>query len=173
MEIYLIRHTTPDIEKSVCYGQSDISIASTFEYEASIVQEKLKNISFDVVYSSPLSRCIELAKMITSNFYTDNRLKELNFGDWELKSWCDIPLTESQYWMDDFVNASTPNGESYLELQERVIDFYKELIIKPYQTVIIVSHAGVIRALLSFLRGIDLKDSFEIRVDYGEIFINE
>ena len=171
MEIYLIRHTTPDINKSICYGQSDILLANTFLEEASIIQEKFKHISFDAVFSSPLYRCVELAKLLKPNFYLDNRLKELDFGDWELKKWDDIPLSESRYWMNDFVNEAPPNGESYVALQQRVLDFYNELVDKPFGRVVIITHAGVIRALLSYLRGIALVNSFDlIKVGYGEVF---
>jgi len=171
MEIYLIRHTTPAIEKGVCYGQSDIALKNTFLQEASLVLGNLpKNIT--KVYSSPLKRCTHLAKLIDDNYSTDARLMEINFGLWELKKWDDIPWEESKLWMEDFVNVSVPNGESYIALQERVIDFYKE-IIKNHESskvIAIVTHAGVIRALLSYLRNIDLKDSFEIKVIYGQVF---
>lgn len=84
MEIYLIRHTTPDIEKGICYGQSDIPLKDTFPSE---VKNILKSIPkhFDKVYSSPLQRCTQLANYIDQNNTIDNRLMELNFGSWELK----------------------------------------------------------------------------------------
>ena len=169
MEIYLIRHTTPDIQKGICYGQSDINLVSNYDNEIHAVKEKIKGVCFDVVYSSPLKRCTSLAKSIHETFYKDNRLKELNFGDWELMPWDSIPRAESLSWMEDFVNVSTPHGESYVELQNRVVDFFKDVQNSSYDTIGIVTHAGVIRALLSYVRNIALKDSFSIEVNYGDV----
>lgn len=170
MEVYLIRHTAVAIPKGVCYGQSDIDLADSFTDEFKVIQSKLKDISFDAVYSSSLSRCKLLASKIASDFQVDDRLMELNFGDWELQSWDEIPSSQSDAWMEDFVNVKTPNGESYIELQKRVLDFYDELLLKPHKSVALVTHGGVIRALFSFLRKIPLNKSFDVKVHYGDIW---
>ena len=60
MEIYLIRHTAPDIEKGICYGQTDLELAHTFSVEAREVLKQLPN-QFDAVYTSPLKRYKQLA----------------------------------------------------------------------------------------------------------------
>ena len=169
MEIYLIRHTTPAIEKGICYGQADIPLVATFQEEFDAIQKQLPQ-KIETVYSRPLQRCVHLAKEINPVIHTDDRLKELDFGDWELQAWDDIPRAESNDWMEDFVNVAPPNGESYVELQQRVLSFYQELVAKPHKSVVIVTHAGVIRALLSYLRNIQLKDSFSIQVTYGTVF---
>ena len=93
MEIYLIRHTTPEIEKGVCYGDSDIPLKDTFFLESEKVLNAIP-LNFDEVYSSPLQRCKQLAHVISEDITIDNRLKELNFGSWELKKWSDIPHDE-------------------------------------------------------------------------------
>lgn len=160
----------PDIPKGICYGQSDIPLAASFQEEYKVIQQELSENRIEAVYSSPLQRCVRLAKEISSEIITDNRLKELDFGDWELKAWDDIPEEESNDWMQDFVNVAPPNGESYIQLQKRMIAFYQELMLKPHKSVAIVTHAGAIRALLSYLRNIDLKDSFSIKVTYGMVF---
>ena len=90
MEIYLVRHTTPNIEKGICYGQTDLDIAETFEDEAEKVITNLNNLKGAKVYSSPLIRCKKLAKKINTQVTEDERLKEINFGDWELIKWDDI-----------------------------------------------------------------------------------
>ena len=169
MEIYLIRHTTPDIEKGICYGQTDLELAKTFDTEA---QRVLKEVPYnlDVVYSSPLKRCTALANKISSEVRLEDRLKELNFGDWEMKKWDNIPLQEIQPWYDDFVNTPTLNGESYQALQHRVLEFYTELRQKNHDRVVIVSHSGVIRSLLAHLKSIELINSFkDLKIAYGEV----
>lgn len=169
MELYLVRHTTPSIEKGICYGQSDLGITNTFEQEVEKIHQQIKLHKNVKIYSSPLYRCKILAETFGKPVIIDSRLQELNFGDWEMKPWDKIPKTESDPWMKDFVNIQVPNGESYIQLQQRVLDFFTTL--NPIeQQVIIVSHAGPIRAYLAYRRKIDLKDSFAIKINYGDVF---
>ncbi|UMB61119.1 alpha-ribazole phosphatase family protein [Lutibacter sp. A80] len=170
MEIYLIRHTTPKIEKGICYGQADLNVADSFEEELKII---LKSITFDentVVYSSPLKRCIKLASKFSNNVLTDKRLMELNFGDWELLKWDDLPKEASNIWMNNFVTVSTPNGEAYIDLAKRANELFTEISSLSAKKIIIVTHAGVIRSILSKIKNIHLKDSFDIKVEYGQLF---
>ena len=168
MEIYLIRHTTPDIEKGICYGQSDIDLKDNFEQE---IKDTLHQIpsQFDLVYSSPLKRCLKLAKRIQKDILIDDRLIELNFGDWELKKWDDIPNHEIEPWYEDWVNTPPKNGESYFQMHERTQRFIKELPKK--ERIAIVTHSGTIRRIIAHFKNIDLKDSFDKieSVPYGGI----
>ena len=61
MEITLIRHTSVDVPKGICYGQTDVPLKDSFEQEAALTAEQLKDQRFDKVYTSPLSRCARLA----------------------------------------------------------------------------------------------------------------
>ncbi|WP_152286456.1 alpha-ribazole phosphatase [Flavicella marina] len=169
MEIYLVRHTTPDIEKGICYGQSDLDLADTFEEESKEILEKIPFDQNTKIISSPLKRCTELAKKFNSNYTTDERLLELDFGDWELKNWNAIPKDEITPWMEDFVNVKVPNGESYIDLANRVDTFYKEIIKLKTSCIVVVCHGGVIRSLLAKLTNIELKDSFGIKINYCQV----
>ncbi len=169
MEIYLVRHTTPNIEKGICYGQSDIGITDSFQSEVKEIHQQIPIEQISTVYSSPLQRCKLLAKTFNKDIIFDNRLKELNFGDWELQTWDSIHSKALDPWMNDFVNIQVPNGESYILLQQRILDFYTSLDHSSEEKIIIVTHAGPIRALLSHIRQIDLKDSFDIKIGYGEV----
>lgn len=169
MEIYLIRHTTPEIEKGVCYGQTDLDVATTFQAEAEKVLLQLPPTNTFTLYSSPLQRCTKLAKEISSHFTTDTRLMELNFGNWENLTWNAITKDELNPWMQDFVNVQVPNGESYIDLSNRVHSFFDDLSLTPHKKVVIVTHAGPIRAFLSTIEKIALKDSFSIKVNYGDV----
>ena len=104
MKIYLIRHTTPDISKEICYGQSDIELAETFGKEAEVIFKKLPK-TLDRIYTSPLKRCLQLASLIShKEIEKVPQLQEMNFGDWELKPWNNIPKAELNPWMENFVN---------------------------------------------------------------------
>ncbi|WP_299778817.1 alpha-ribazole phosphatase [uncultured Formosa sp.] len=168
MEIYLIRHTTPEIEKGICYGDSDIPLKDSFALEAETVLSALPTY-LEKVYSSPLQRCTQLAHVISEDITTDTRLKELYFGSWELKKWSDIPFDEIQPWYNDWVNTPTHNGESYQDLQHRATAFIEDLP-QHYNCIAIVTHSGVIRSLWAYFNAIDLKDSFnDLVIAYGAV----
>jgi len=169
MEIYLVRHTTPNIEKGICYGQSDIGITATFSTEVTEIKKQIPTDQISAVYCSPLQRCKILAKTFDIPIIYDKRLKEIDFGDWELKGWDDIPSSQLDPWMKDFVYTQIPNGESYIQLQQRVLECYNSLDHTSEERIVIVTHAGPMRALLSYIRNIELKDSFAIKISYGEV----
>ncbi|MCV9385757.1 alpha-ribazole phosphatase [Reichenbachiella ulvae] len=168
MEIYLVRHTTPDVPKGTCYGQSDLPLAMGYQKDLAQTQSLLPE-KLGAVYSSPLLRCKTLAWELEGEINFDARLKELNFGDWELKKWEDIPKEQLNPWMESYVELAPPKGESYLQLAERVKAFWNELLEKELDTVAIISHGGVIRALLSIILDLDLKNSFKLQIDYGSV----
>lgn len=173
MEIYLVRHTETVCEKGICYGQSDVDLAEPFDtvFEGIISQLPPEAI----IFSSPLKRCVLLAEYIqnqikTISYQEDERLKEMNFGDWELKNWNDINPEELNPWMEDFVNIQVSNGESFVELHKRVGDFLSNALPKKTtKPIIIVTHAGVIRSLLCHQSSLPLKDAFQNKVNFGEV----
>ncbi len=162
MAIYLIRHTTPNIEKGICYGQSDLDITDSFIDEVSMIKPHLPENILNV-YSSPLQRCRKLAETLfpdhTVSLYDD--LMELNCGTWELQKWNDIPKTEIQPWMDDYVNVQVPMGESYVQLHERVIRRF-EWVAQQTLPAVMVAHGGVLRSILSHITHTPLKESFDV-----------
>lgn len=173
MEIYLVRHTETICEKGICYGQSDVGIAEPFDLVFENILSQLPDEA--VIFSSPLKRCSLLAKHIQSKIKTisyqeNDHLKEMNFGDWEMKNWNDILPEQLNPWMEDFVNIPAVNGESFTELHQRVGEFLSDLISRKInKPIIIVSHAGVIRSVLCHQTSLPLKDAFQNKVDFGEV----
>lgn len=169
MQLHLIRHTRV-LAEGLCYGRHNPPLAPSFAEEAEAVKAKLAGAAPMVVYSSPAPRCRALVEHLGWQTQYDPRLLELDFGDWEGRAWHDIPRAESEAWTADFVRRTPPNGESYAALQVRVVEFLRELQQQGTEQAAIVSHAGVIRAALAWLRNIPLEHSFQrISVDYGEV----
>ena len=172
MEIFLIRHTSVEVQKGICYGKSDVALSQTATKEIAHTIQRLST-HCDVVkanvWSSPAKRCVQLTQHITDNFQTEERLWEMNFGDWELQAWADIKREESDPWMADFVNINTPNGESFQDLSNRANAFLDEIIVQDFEQVILVNHSATIRAILCRALNLDLKNAFRMEVDYGSI----
>jgi alpha-ribazole phosphatase len=171
MQLYLIRHTTPAVPPGVCYGQADVDVAASFYDEVQTVRAKLTGINPVASYSSPLARASRLAASLELvQTRHDARLMELSFGDWELRSWDDIPRDHLDRWGNDYANNPPPRGETFTELQIRATEFLRELMIRHRgQDVIAVTHAGVIRALLAEVLNLPLTEVFRFHLDYGSV----
>jgi alpha-ribazole phosphatase len=172
MEIYLIRHTAPDILPGLCYGHLDVGLKSSFMEEASIVKSVVGSLSFEKVYSSDLSRCKQLTNFLFEtheNIEYTSAIREIFCGDWEGQLWDDIPADELNHWMENFVNVPTKNGESYLDLAKRILEFWQHTLAQK-QTAAWVVHGGVIRTILAHITNTDLQDSFKtFNAHYGAV----
>ena len=174
MKMYLVRHTKPDIPTGICYGQSNLDVCESFEEERQRVERKLGQLPIGKIYSSPLLRCVRLAESFAGRYghiRYDNRLKEMNFGDWEMKSWEKIMKLEvAGKWFKDFYNLAVPGGESFADLVERVREFYLEIASDPdQQDCLIICHGGVIRAMNIIINGTDPMKAFEDKIDFGQV----
>lgn len=164
-----MRHTTPKIDKGICYGQADIALdQDLFEAELAQIRQQLLP-GFEKVYASPLSRCKQLAQQLSKEVQLDKRLMELNFGQWENKSWNEINEAALTDWMTDFVHVKAGKGESYLDLHNRTQSFIEELLATTRQQVVIVTHAGNIRSFISHVLDLPLENSFRIQLPYGSV----
>lgn len=173
MEIYLIRHTKVAVEQGICYGQKDVNLAESYPEELEAVKEKLKGIEFDQIFTSPLNRAKKLATDIFGDkVQEEKRLMELNFGDWEGKVWDEIKDPLFPAWMNDFVNKKCSNGESFVMLRDRVLEFWNEVKAKDCERIAIFSHGGVMRTINAIDKNIKLEDSFnEPTPAFGEVVI--
>ena len=93
MEIHIIRHIEPAIEKGICYGQTDVLLHDGYEKTHKQIAKNI-DTDFSQIYSSPLLRCKLLAQEISKDIIYDVRLMEVNFGDWEMKKWDEINKQE-------------------------------------------------------------------------------
>lgn len=171
MRLTLIRHTSLQIAPGVCYGQTDVDVAATFMQEVAQTQAKLSDLSFDAVFSSPLQRCMKLAhQLVPHTAAHDERLKELHFGDWEMQAWDDIPRDVFDHWAQNYAELAPPNGETFSQLQQRGIAFIEDLLQRhPQGHVLVVTHGGMIRAMLAHVLNMQLKGLFRFNVDYGSV----
>ncbi|WP_430935119.1 alpha-ribazole phosphatase [Saccharicrinis sp. 156] len=171
-EVYLIRHTTPKVKPGVCYGISDVDVVESFNEEVDDIKHLLNGFSPELVAASPLIRCQKLAVSLFSDLdiNTDNRLMEMNFGDWEMKPWADIDRSTMKTWSADFVNIPTPNGECFNDLYQRASGFMDELIRKSDSPkVALVTHSGIMRCLCSRYLHIPLSKVFRLKLNYGAV----
>jgi alpha-ribazole phosphatase len=172
MEIYLIRHTKPDISPGICYGKTDLLPVATFKSESALIKEEISDITFDFVYSSPLKRCSMLADELFESYIISDLLTEMNFGRWEGLSWDAIfQDPEGKKWFDNYMTYSCPEGESFQDLCDRVKCFTEQLKNKQFSKIALVTHAGVIRAFRIIFEKRNPESLFSEKLNYGDIVI--
>jgi len=174
MNLYLVRHTRVNVPAGICYGETDVDVRDSFQEDAGEVISKLDGIHFTHCFSSPLTRCRILANTIIKNSLIiryDDRLKELNFGQWEGKQWSELCQTpQGRLWYNDYINTVCPGGESYADLLERIRSFLDDLKKLPGNSeVLIVSHGGPIRSILVCLENIDPTKIFDVSINHGGV----
>lgn len=175
MKIYLLRHTSLKINQDTFYGQSDVEVSENFLEEVSIIKKKLSDQGIIesklIIFSSPLTRCKKLSKKLFKKFTIDERLKELNFGDWEMKNIKEIPNNQIKSWEKDIINFQIPNGESNFDFYKRVKSFCDDLE-NIDSDIFIVAHAGSINCIISYLANIPfeklVKENWK-KIKYGSL----
>ncbi|MDQ3232867.1 MAG: histidine phosphatase family protein [Pseudobdellovibrionaceae bacterium] len=165
-----LRHTPVAVSPGLCYGQIDVPLADTYGDDLRSVQEILPGRSYARVISSPLQRCYRLATDLqVGAVEKDPRLMELSFGHWEGQLWDDIPRVISEYWTEDVVRRSPPAGESFLQIIARVQALLQDPDLwSAGENLLLVTHAGVIRALHHILTGEDYDSCLRLPVRFGE-----
>jgi alpha-ribazole phosphatase len=174
--IVALRHTPVNSPQGICYGHSDVPLAASFPEDSKRVGEDLKSFHWDYVFSSPSARCAKLAEALCpSNIkvQTDQRLMELNFGQWELQHWDEIyQQPQAKLFFRDYVNHPCPGGESYAMLIDRVQSFLDSLKSLPvHSQTLVVTHGGPIRAMHVIMKNMDAARAFDIKVGYGQWFV--
>lgn len=154
MELTLLRHAQSEYnKKGLLQGRIDCNLS---EEGIEQTKERAKNFdssSYDICFSSPLKRTLQTAKILVPDLeiICDDRLIERSLGDWE-----DTPTSDEKVFLLN-MDSTPPNGESSVEITERIeefIDFLKENYAD--KRVLIISHAGIVYALQKAL-GLEVK----------------
>jgi probable phosphoglycerate mutase len=135
-------------------------------HQVSPLRPALDDLEFDSTWASDLSRAIESAEIAVGGATPDRRLRELDFGELEGRTWdeCSPAQQEELIGFDGFV---APGGESVAQLESRVRDFIGDL---RHGEHLIFTHGGVIRLLGRLAgRNIVAKPGQMTVVDWGDV----
>jgi len=162
-------------------GQSDTPLTDKGRAQARSLSERLKDEKIDVVYASDLGRTIETAEIIAKphglKVLKAPMMRELNFGLWEGMTYEEIMQKfpqEYRAWLDDPYNRRPPEGETIGELCGRVSKFLREAAtLHPDARIIVVSHAGPIRAVLSVLLNLRREFFWKFKISNTSLTIIE
>lgn len=173
-KIYLLRHAKPEFWNEKIYiGQSDIDIVDIGIDNCKDVANKFDNLKIEKIYCSSLRRTIRTARIINDVCKTKieivPELNEIHLGEWELKSRKEIMEKYPEEYKkrgEDIENYHTPGGESFFEFEKRINKAFQFIINDSTEDILIVSHAGVNRVLLTNILNMPMKNMFSIKQDY-------
>jgi alpha-ribazole phosphatase len=187
MRLALIRHGAASDTAGRCIGHTDAAISPA----GLAAVQRLASAWFAVgrrailapparIIASDLARARasagELAAVSQLSVEVEPRLREIHFGRWDGLSWQQIEHDDGvrlAIWMDEWVGGHPPGGESFSDLQRRVECWYEELCrapgVREDETIAVVTHAGVVRALLCNLLGWHPAQAFETRIDPASV----
>jgi len=173
MEIYLIRHTSVDVPKGFCYGATDVALTDSFTTEAETVRERLQGVTFDAVFTSPLSRAVRLAAYCGyGDALVDDRVTELDFGEWEMKSFDELYKDDARFrlWCDgDYVNIPSPGGESFADQMKRFKLFVDEKKRQGFSRIAVFTHGGILACGLIMTGQAEAKKALSVVPPYGSV----
>lgn len=165
--VFLVRHPRPDIATGVCYGKLDLPLADPALHTVEALRCSLPQGA--VVWSSPLRRCLELARAIHREPSVHPDLREIDFGDWEGRGWDSIDRGLLDAWADDIEGFVPPGGESVASLRQRVTTAVQQILANTAGEVIMVTHGGVMRVLLADALGLRGAACLRIQIGYGQV----
>ena len=153
INITLVRHGEPK-QLGVLLGRTDIELS---ELGVQQLTDGVANLEFDRLITSPLKRCSLLAQEIALQrnvkLEVNHDIKEMDFGDWDGLSYEDLWLEKpsvGDFWQNP-TKVTPPNGETLLNFQTRVNNWWQTLICEDKGDVVVITHAGVIKQVLVHL----------------------
>lgn len=172
--VWLIRHAEPDASvHGRCYGSLDTHLSPAGREQAAHLAERLHAEQFAAVYSSPRRRATETAAAISLTIVIVPEFRELDFGDFEGRTYDDIAATHPgvyRQWMETPTEVQFPNGESFTQMQSRVLAAYRALLARHNgQTIGVIAHGGVTRIILADALEVAGKNIFRIAQRYGAL----
>ncbi len=141
------------------------------------MREAVDGASWQVLVSSPRRRCAAFAQELAARLGVvpeiDERLAELDFGEWEGKTAEQLMQHDGEalqrFWQDPQRHAP-PGGENFSAFSARVLGAWGELQERHAgKRVLLVTHAGVIRRLLCHARGLPLDLLLALEVPHGSL----
>jgi broad specificity phosphatase PhoE len=131
-----------------------------------------------IIYGSPLARAAQSAQLVASvshDVRLDERLCELDFGDFEGLTYDDIAAKWPRIyrdWMQRPAHVTCPNGESVAAMRYRVRKAFQQFRQRHGgQTIAVVSHAGVHRIALGSALRLRLADTFRLHQDHAHVSV--
>lgn len=158
--VYLTRHGQTEwnvVRKMQGYQNSPLTELGVLQ--ATWLRDAMLDIDLAALYASSSQRAIKTAEIIRGQrpleIMTSDAFREIDMGDWEGKTIDEIQQTDAQgldvFWKRPTEYVPTNHGESFYDLQSRVIPALDKVVAHhPGQTIMIVSHGITLKLMLAY-----------------------
>jgi alpha-ribazole phosphatase/probable phosphoglycerate mutase len=178
MRLFLVRHAeAEESARGRCYGSLDVGLSAKGRSQCVELARAFASEPIAAVVSSPRIRAVETAAAIAESHGLEvcvvPDLRELDFGELEGRTYDEIAASLPELyaaWMTKPTEVRFPGGESYADLHVRSLAAVSRLrTAEEGQTVVAVTHGGVVRAVLSDVLGMPTERIFRLAVDPASI----
>ena len=169
--IVLVRHGETAANRArLALGRADPELTETGRAQAAALAAALAGTGAVRVLSSPLRRARETAAAIAGvlgiGVEVDDRLVEMDYGEWDERSFADLPAEDLARWRRD-ASFAPPGGESLATVTDRVASLCAEHI--DGAPVIAVSHVSPIKAAVTWAMGADPLLAWRMFLDVASV----
>jgi uncharacterized repeat protein (TIGR03847 family) len=182
--LLLIRHASNDFlkEGKLPGWTPGLHINAQGQREADALARRLDHVAINVIYASPLDRAMDTAKAVAQCQHLPieqiEDLGDTRIGEWQGKKIKDLEsLDEWKHVQNDPATFRFPGGESFIEIQARLVNAVDQIIAKhPDQVVAIFSHADPIKLILTHYLKMELNQFQRLIVNPASVtvlFVND
>ena len=174
--IILVRHAETVLGKRFC-GKSDPELSPAGIAQLPEIVQRIELPKVGRILSSDLLRARQTAEAIAKELDLPVQyrpaLRELGFGLWEGLHWEEIQARyprEARIWRRDFPGPTPPGGEDFSEFLKRLDDEFTSILAGDEdETVVVVSHSGVIRLAMTRFFGFPANEIFDREIPCGTV----
>lgn len=170
LTLYVTRHgeTEWNLQRRM-QGWMDSALTPKGTRDAASLGQRLKNVEFKAIYSSSSKRTLRTAELIRGDrdipMIPDDDLREIHLGEWEGKIASEIEIEDSEeygsFWKTPH-QYKPKSGESFYEVHDRVKAVLDRIIAGNTDgNVLIVTHAVVVKIIMSYFKGLSLETLWE------------
>ncbi|WP_368489122.1 histidine phosphatase family protein [Clostridium sp. BJN0013] len=171
IKLYMVRHgeTIWNIERKMQGGTKDSPLTKKGIEQANLLKNRMENINFDIIYSSPLERAVKTSRIVAAQrnvpIIKDDRLMEIDIGEWggltKEQAREKNPEQLNNFWTNPKMYVPD-TGESFIQVKIRVVSLIKEIINKHEgKNVLIVTHTVVLRIMMAYFENRPLDKLWE------------
>ncbi len=160
MTIYLVRHGADDNSKRGGWSNHPLTDEGLKQSEELAHRLKENKCNAEIIYSSDLLRAKQTAEILAKHLNLDieyiSDFREVNNGDLAgMDNAVADELYPNLYWRKLEWDQHYPNGESPKEFYERIKTAWNKLINGNHNSIILVTHGGVINVILHLVNGVE------------------
>lgn len=172
-QLFLLRHGRTGYSGRYI-GSSDVGLTEEGKEQILQLRSRLCGSGITKILCSPMLRCEQSCDILDLGLevQVEDSLKEIDFGDWEKKSFEEIVADEPalvDQWAAHPSEFVFPGGDAVVDFVARVMEIQQAIVNSSHKKILVISHGGVIRLLLCLFLSLPLENHLLFRVEKGKI----